>query len=141
MTGDIVVIDTNVFVTARNPRERGYADCRAFLDRVDGGDLTAVVSAITLAELRAGFDPAETIIAWRSMLAHFRSSKNYRIVPVDSDIAETAGMLRASQRLSLPDAIIAATGIRVGAGAVITRDKELLSSRLPILVRPPDRAR
>lgn len=140
MTGNVVVVDTNVFVTARNPREKGYAECRTFLDRVDRGDFTAVVSAITLAELRAGFDPAETIIAWRSMFAHFSSSKNYRIEPVDSSIAEIAGMLRASQRLSLPDAIIAATGVSVGAGAVVTRDEELLSARLPIRVRPPGRA-
>lgn len=141
MTGNVVVVDTNIFVTARNPRETGYADCRAFLNRVDGGDLIAIVSAITLAELRAGFDPAETVIAWRSMLSHFSSSKNYRIEAVDSPIAEIAGMLRASRKLSLPDAIIAATGITVGAGAVITRDEELLCARLPIPVRPPPRTR
>lgn len=141
MTGNVVVVDTNVFVTARNPREKGYAECRSFLDRVDRGDLPAVASPITLAELWAGSDPAETVIDWRSMLAHFSSGKNYRIEPVDSSIAAIAGTLRASQRLSLPDAIIAATGVSVGAGAVITRDGELLSARIPIRARPPGRAR
>ena len=141
MTGRSAVVDTNVFITARTPSERGFEDCRKLIDQIDRGGLKAILSAITIAELRAGIPPNRTETGWRPMLTHFLTSPNYQIEPVDSDIAESAGELRASDGLTLPDAIIIATARICGASVVISQDEKLARQQQLVRVIAPDRVK
>lgn len=133
MSGPSVLVDTNIFLSARNPGEEGHAACRALLDRIDRGDLRAMVSAITLAEVRAGLTPPEARVIWQAFASHLLMSPNYRVEPVDAPIAEIAGEVRSRTKLTLPDALIVATGHVRGAACVITQDREL--GRLQTLLR------
>lgn len=137
MSGPDAILDTNVFVSARNPQEEGYAPCRALLDAIDNARIRAVVSTITLAELRAGYSPEEVPTVWRPLSAHLLSSPNYDVESVDADIAEAAGTLRHSARLALPDAIIVATGQVRGANCLVTQDVNLLKARVNFPVKAP----
>ena len=137
MSGTALVVDTNIFVSARNRGETGFEACRAFLAHIDRGEELAVVSSLTLAELRAGFADREVPTVWRPMLSHFLTSPNYRIEPVSPSIAERAGELRARFRLRLADAVIVATGLECKASGVITQDREIRTKQSDLLARLP----
>jgi predicted nucleic acid-binding protein len=137
VSGPSAIVDTNIFIAARNRHERGYAACRRLLDQIDQGRLTAIVSTVTVAELRAGMALEEIPTVWKAMLTHLLTSPNYRVEPPDAEIAEAAGELRASNRLTLPDALVVATGHLRGASFIVTQDRGLgrlqdrLSAKLP----------
>ncbi|MCI4370195.1 MAG: PIN domain-containing protein [Thermoplasmata archaeon] len=132
-----VVVDTNVFLTARAPRESGHAASRQLLDAVDDGRLEAMVSVITLAELRAGFTVAQVPALWTPFLSHLRASPFYSIEPVDEAIALAAGEIRGSTRLALPAALILATARLRDATFVATQDLELLRTRSAVAAKRP----
>jgi predicted nucleic acid-binding protein len=138
VSGPDVIVDTNVFVSARNRHERGFASCRSVLDRIDRGGLRAIVSTVTIAEIRAGLSSEEIPTVWRAMLTHLVTSPNYRVEPVDADIAEVAGELRASLDLTLPDALIIATGRLRGASLLVTQDRQLRRSRTNLPTKGPE---
>lgn len=137
MSGLDVLVDTNVFVSARNPHERGHRACQELLNRIDGGELHAVISTVTIAELRAGMSPEEVPTVWRAMMSHFQTSPNFRIQPVGSEIAEAAGALRAASRLTLPDALVVATGQFTGVSLLVTQDLELARRQTALPVKSP----
>ena len=125
MSGPDVVVDTNVFVSARNRREAAWHACRAFLDGVDRGAYRGIVSTISLAELRVGFRDAEVPSVWRPMLSHLLTSPHYAVAAVSPSIAEQAGSIRARHRITLPDAIIVATAVEYRAKFIVSEDREL----------------
>ncbi len=138
MSGPDVLVDTNVFVSARNRREPGSGACRRFLDAVDRGEFLARVSVVTVAELRAGLSPEEVPHAWRAILTHFLTSPHYRVEPIDADLAEAGGSLRATARVALPDALIVATGLRRGVSCLVSQDRELAHKPVGLPVRAPE---
>jgi predicted nucleic acid-binding protein len=138
VSGLSAVVDTNIFISARNPAEAGYKACRALLDRIDTAGLRAILSAITIAELRAGVPAHQVASSWRPMLTHFLTSPNYQVEPVDSEIADTAGELRATAGLTVPDAIVIATAQLRGAAYVISQDVKLRRQHLPLRVFAPN---
>ena len=137
MNGLDAIIDTNVFVSARNPHERGYAAARRILERIDRGEFRAAISTVTISELRAGFRPEEVPTVWKPLLRHLLTSVNYRVESVGPEIAEKAGELRTSSRLTLPDCLIIATGHQLGVRVLLTQDKELARHQSLLDVRSP----
>jgi predicted nucleic acid-binding protein len=138
VNGLTAVIDTNIFVSARNANESGYAACRSLLDEIDRGDLDAIVSAVTIAEVRAGLSHSELPVFWQPFLSHLLTSPHYSIQPLDAATAEEAGAIRAATGLSLPDAIIVATA-RIGhANFLVTQDTRIGRVRVGVQVRRPD---
>ncbi|MCI4347245.1 MAG: PIN domain-containing protein [Thermoplasmata archaeon] len=132
-----VVVETNVFLAARDPGEPGHAAALALLGAADEGRILALVSVVTLAELRAGFTAAQLPALWTPFLSHLRASGNFSIEPVDEGIALTAGELRSSAGVSLPDALILATCRERGADCVATNDRQLLRAHSPVAARTP----
>ena len=132
--GQEVVLDTNVLLKVYN-REPGYEGVTEILDSVDQGEVTAVVSAITVAEIAVGYHMSGDERGLKAFVLHLRSSGNYVTVDVDVELAELAGRIRAETGLRLPDAIIAATGVTAGASQVITEDKQFkkVSAFIPSL--------
>ena len=138
MSGPRVLVDTNVFLAARAAREPGHVASRRLLDAVDDGRLEALVSVITLAELRAGFTPAQVPALWTPFLSHLRASRSYSIEPVDEAIGLAGGELRAETHLALPDAMILATAQLRGAQCVVTLDRELLGAKSSVASKRPE---
>lgn len=138
MSGPSALIDTNIFVSARNRNETGYAACTRLLDLIDEGKLRAMVSTVSLAEIRAGMSPAEARNVWQAFVSHLLTSPNYRVEPVDVEIAEAAGEMRARTKLTLPDALVVATGHLRGAEYVVTQDRELSRLQTTLAARAPD---
>ena len=137
MSGRTVLLDTNIFVSARNRGESGHDACRWLLDGVDEGRLHAMVSTITLAEIRAGLTIAEVRTVWQAFLSHLLTAPNYTVEPVDASIAEEAGELRSQTKLTLPDALIVSTGHLRGAESLVTLDREIGRRQSLLPARPP----
>ncbi|MCI4324689.1 MAG: PIN domain-containing protein [Thermoplasmata archaeon] len=137
MSGARVLVDTNVFLAARAPHEPGHAASRRLLDAIDDGNLGALVSVITLAELRAGFTVARRAALWTPFLSHLKSSRSYSIEPVDEEIALAAGELRETTQLRLPDALILATANTRRAEFLATLDLEILRAKWTGVSRRP----
>jgi predicted nucleic acid-binding protein len=141
VSGPSAVVDTNIFVSAWNRREAGSDACRRLLDRIDEGSVRALVSTITIAEIRAGLRPAESRSVWQAFVSHLLTSPNYHVEPVDVTIAEMAGELRESSRITLPDALIVATGRSRDADCVVTLDRELARQQNLLRARRPEEVR
>lgn len=137
MTAARLLIDTSVFLAARAPAEPGHAASRRLLDAVDDGRFEALVSVVTLAELRAGFPAAQLPAPWTPFLSHRRASPSYSIEPVVEAIAPAAGELREATHLALPDALILATAQLRGAECVVTQDRELLGTKSAVASKRP----
>jgi predicted nucleic acid-binding protein len=85
------------------------------------GRLRFAVTTVTVAEvltgpLRAGDDALAR--RYRAIL------ESWQPVPLDIDIAESAARLRASLRLSLADAVQAASALAINAAALVTHDHD-----------------
>jgi predicted nucleic acid-binding protein len=138
VSGPNALLDTNIFVSARNRGETGHLACRRLLDRVDDGQVHAIVSTITIAEIRAGLRPAEAQSVWQAFVSHILTSPNYVVEPVDRSIAEVGGELRERTKLKLPDALIVATAKLKGAEYIVTQDTRLGPAQSIAKVRSPN---
>ena len=119
-----VIIDTNIFLNVINREEPLYGPSRELLDLVDAGEVSAVVSVITVAELSTGFYLMGDERGRREFLLHIMSSENYKVAPVDVGVADSAGKIRAETGLRLPDSIIVSSSLREGVDLIVTHDEE-----------------
>jgi len=107
----------------RNPK---YLDLvREVIRRVDRGDIEGRSSVVTLTEVltkpkKLGDVTIET--EYRSLLL---SSRNFRLLPIDTDVAESAANLRARFDIRTPDALQIAAALSVNCEAFITNDARL----------------
>ena len=94
-------------------------------DRLDGGELKAVVSPITLAEclvLPYKLGTPKVAQIFTELLVN---SPSVTFNPVDSVTADKAAELRARYNLTLIDAFQIATAMQAGCDAFLTNDIEL----------------
>lgn len=119
-----VILDTNIFLNVINREEPHYGSSRELLDLIDAGEVEAVVSVITIAELSTGYYLAGDERGRREFLLHLLSSENYVVAEVDVGVADSAGRIRAETGLRLPDSIIVASGLREDVDLIVTHDEE-----------------
>ena len=98
---------------------------REIIKRVDSGDVKAVSSVVTLTEIlthplkRGDMELAEK---YRELLLH---SRNFSLVSITPEVAETAARLRARYNLRTPDALQIAVALQQGCDAFLTNDAAL----------------
>jgi predicted nucleic acid-binding protein len=104
-------------------------------NRLDDGNLTAVVSPITLAEclvLPYRLGKSKVAEVFTDLLVN---SQSVLFCPIDETTAAKAADLRARYNLTLSDAFQIATAIQAGCEAFLTNDIELKRvTELPILI-------
>ena len=132
-------LDANVFITAYETTGARSDHAWWLLDSVENGDLRAVTSELTLAELlvrplREG--AADLADAYRSII---RAASSFELVAVSRDVLIAAAQLRADHRaLKLPDAIHVATAVRQLCQAFVTDDRRMsLPSGMSLLELGP----
>jgi hypothetical protein len=101
-----VLFDTNILIDYLRGIPQARAECDRHSDRA--------VSIVTWIEIMAGSTAANETDA-RSFLLNFST------LPLDADVAERAFLLRRTNRVKLPDAIIQATAEEAGR-TLITRN-------------------
>jgi len=137
LTGDRVYLDANLFIYAMEGLPPVVARLTALFQRFDRGELHAVTSELTLAEvlvkpLRDGRldvrDQYELMI---------RSSNALTVAPVSREVLLAAASLRATSNLKLPDAIHAATAFAAACTTYLTNDHQFTTiANLPVLLLP-----
>jgi predicted nucleic acid-binding protein len=119
----LIGIDTSPFIyfVERNPKY--LLIMREIFRRITDGDFEAVTSVITLTEvLVVPFRKSTPKIAdeYKNLLFN---GANFRIVSIESKIAETAARIRANYNLRTPDALQIATALENGCQAFLCNDK------------------
>jgi predicted nucleic acid-binding protein len=113
----VALLDTSIVIGALNRDDalHGAASraVRAARDR-HGLAISALTSAeVLVGPLRAGGRAVEVVE---------RFAAQVRILALTPEIARLAAELRVARGLKLPDAVIVATGLRLGADVILTAD-------------------
>jgi predicted nucleic acid-binding protein len=98
---------------------------REFVQRVDTGAVLGYSSMVTLTEvLTQPKQKGNTAVEqeYRDLLLH---SRNFKLLPIDSVIAEHAADLRARYRFRTPDALQIVAALTAGCQAFLTNDPPL----------------
>ena len=131
-----VLVDTGIFVNVLND-ESDAESSASLLEKIHDKQIHGVISTITLSEILSIFyrvSERRTIKA-KIYVETIIGSKN--IIPVFKAVAELAGKIKASYRLSLGDALIISTAILTGCNYITTRDPEIETIHL-IETRKPE---
>src|SRR5579862_6302883 len=85
------------------------------------GRLRFAVATITIAEVLTG--PLKS--GNEALARRYRTIlESWQVLPLDVDIAESAARLRASLRLSMADAVQAASALKINAAGLVTNDRK-----------------
>ena len=126
-TDTSLYLDTNVFVYACEGFPEFNDILRELFEAIDAGNITAVTSELTLAELLVKpFMDGDTHrqSVYRDTI---RNSDLLSVHPVSRDILIEAARLRSVSSLRLPDAIHVATACSAGCTAFLTNDRRIIS--------------
>lgn len=127
-TGSRVYLDANVWIYALEGYEAFAASLAALFARIDAGELVAVTSELTLAEvLVKPIADGNTVIQDRYLEA-LQPHDALVLVPVNRTLWIDAATLRAqTPTLKLPDAVHAVSALATGARDFITNDARFRS--------------
>lgn len=129
-----ICLDTNIFLNVKNKEEPFYQYSEAILNAIDNGDLEAIVSIITIAELCVGYYKAGEIIGKDEFIAGLYSNQHYDIIDMNLKIADKSGEIKNKSNLKLPDCIITASTLLEGASCLITNDERFEKAKYYILI-------
>jgi predicted nucleic acid-binding protein len=131
--GPKVYLDANFFIYALEAMAPWARVAGEVLASLDGGQLAAVTSELSLAEclvkpLELG--RADVAGAYLELLKDHRFLS---VTPVTREILIEAARLRGLSRIKLPDAIHAATALQKGCSSFLTNDDRLRIEGLDVV--------
>jgi predicted nucleic acid-binding protein len=125
MRGHSVYFDTNVFIYFLK-RDKDYCDkCLPFFQAVEEGSITGVSGELTIAELLVKPMSVNDAIGAKKIRALFDGDGFFQALPHDRGTLEFAAHIRATQKLSMIDAIHLATAINAKCSHIITNDVQV----------------
>jgi predicted nucleic acid-binding protein len=125
LRGRRVYLDTNIFIYAVEAVAEYAAAVEALFDLIEGGEIEAATSELTLAEaLAKPFEAGrpDSAQVYEAMLA---PSSWLTVLPVERAILIEAARLQAALTLRLPDAIHVATALAAGCNALLSNDRRI----------------
>lgn len=126
--GALVVVDSAPIIYSLEGHATLARRFRPLFDRHASGEIAFAVTTITIAEVLTG-----PLLAGEQALAErYRAVlTSWYVIELTAEIAATAARLHAASKLTLPDAVQAASAIAVNADALVTHDRDF--SRLGAL--------
>lgn len=119
-----ITLDTNIFLNVKNKEEPFYEYSKTILNKIDEGNIKAIVSIVTIAELSIGYYKTNELKDKDEFFAGLYSNKNYKIINLDLKLADKSGEIKYKTNLKLPDCIIIASSTLERASCLITNDLE-----------------
>jgi|Tabmets5t2r1_1033131.scaffolds.fasta_scaffold112953_2 predicted nucleic acid-binding protein len=113
----LALVDTSVVIGALN-RDDALHEAASQAVRTERDRHALAISALTYAEMLVG--PLR--VGGRAVEVVERFAAQVRIVELSADVARLAAELRTGRGLKLPDAVIVATGLHLGADVILTAD-------------------
>jgi len=117
-----ITIDTNIFINVKEEEVPFFEYSSKLLNAIEDGQLKAVVSIITIAELCVGYYNINKLKEKDEYLSYIYSQDNYTIVNLDRVLADQSAKIRCETNLRLPDSIIVATSLQEKAFRLISND-------------------
>ena len=120
---DRLLFDSSTLIAFHNPGEATHPLADHLLRRVEreADPIQGYISVVSVTELLVR--PIRTSHADFTFMHEFLSSyPNLMTLPMDATVAVQAASLRASMRLSLPDAVVVASGMLAGCQALVSND-------------------
>ena len=125
--GSRVTIDSAPIIYLLEEHPHFLKEFLPLFERIEAGEIQAILSVVTLAEVLAGpLRHGNEIMADR----YFRTlstSCNWQVQSMDSELAFMAARIRTRYGLKLPDAIQVATAVQSGSVALVTHDRDFSS--------------
>ena len=122
-TGSRIYLDANVWIYALEGYAAFVAPLAALFARIDAGELIAITSEFTLAEVLVKPFVDDNIALQQRYTETLQNRRSVRIIPVTRDILIAAARLRAQHpALKMPDALHAATALENGTDAFVSND-------------------
>jgi len=117
-----VVLDTCIFIYQweANPRYSPLTDC--IFSSIDQAKFTGVTSTITMTELLVHPYRDHDMVHVNDLIVLLSNYPNLEWISPTLAVAVSAAEIRATHRLSTPDALQAATAVHANATAMITND-------------------
>jgi len=125
MRGHSVYFDTNVFIYFLEGDERHFEKFLPFFQAAQEGSIKAVSGDLVIAELLVKPMSANDMIGAGKVRALFDDTGCFRVLPHDRSTLELAAHIRATQKLSMIDAIHLATAIKAKCSHIITNDDQV----------------
>jgi len=127
--GSRVLLDTMalIYFLERHPRYGVIA--RRIFQRIEAGEITALVSSLIFAELLVPLYRRGDLQSVRGLQNRLRNFRHLRVQDLTADISAEAARLRAQYGLRTPDAIHGATALAGGADGILTNDTGLTRLR------------
>jgi predicted nucleic acid-binding protein len=124
--GSRIYLDANVWIYALEGYSAFAVPLTALFARIDAGELIAITSEFTLAEVLVKPFADRNVALQERYLETLQNRRSLRIVPMTHNILIAAARLRAQlPALKMPDALHAATALENGAGIFISNDVRL----------------
>jgi predicted nucleic acid-binding protein len=127
--GNRPYIDTNLWIYALEGYPQYSPFLTALFKAIDAGNLYAVTSELTLAELLVKPFIDKNLTTQRAYQNALQSSINLQVFPISRQILVESARLRAETSLKLPDAIHIATALLTHCDTFLTNDKRIQSVR------------
>jgi predicted nucleic acid-binding protein len=119
----LVFLDTMVFVYVLERHLVYSALAEIVLNKVEAGDLRAITSSLTLAEVLTGPAYAQNLEALNDYELYINHFPNLTIHSVEPKHARTIAQVRSSTRLRTPDAVQLAVAMAASVDAIIGNDQ------------------
>jgi predicted nucleic acid-binding protein len=121
LDGALLLMDTAPIVYVLEGHPEFASRYRPLFEAHASARLSFAVTTITIAEVLTG--PLRT--GDEALARRYRAVlESWRVVALDTGIAESAARLRASLRLKLADAVQAASALAINATALVTHDRD-----------------
>lgn len=123
--GQIIAIDSVIFIYVWNKQPEFFKQAKRILELVSNGQANGVFSQIGLIELLTGpkrLGKKGLALLYKERVVNF---PNLKISHLNDNVVEIASDLRAKYNLRTPDAIHIASAIDAKADKFITNDKSL----------------
>jgi predicted nucleic acid-binding protein len=128
-----LLFDSSALIAFHNPNEATHAVADHLLRRVERetDPVRGYISVVSVSELL--IRPLRTSRADFTFMHDFLTSyPNLTILPMDVVLAVQTATLRASMRLSLPDAVVVAAGMLAGCDAIVSDDARWAARGAPL---------
>lgn len=137
-----VALDTAVFIYLLEENRAFLPLVMPIFEAIDAGRLVAVTSAVTLLEvLVVPMRNGDTALAERYEVL-LTQSRGLHLVDIDRSLLRAAAALRAKTSMKTPDALQVAAGLRFGAKAFVTGDRDIPTvGELAVIRLSPDTGR
>jgi predicted nucleic acid-binding protein len=129
--GQRVYLDANIIIYAVEGFAPFLAQMRALLAAVNSGEVVAVTSELTLAEVLVKPLKDQQPALQQAYQTFLTPTPELEVAPVDLAVLVEAARLRATTKLKLPDAIHLSTALHYQCDSFLTNDDLFRTLSLP----------